>query len=461
MLALLPEAIPHLPAGTSAYDWYYYPFARRPRMELHNFREYDLAPALAARGIEYWGCPMNGSFRQEPLPAFGERLANIRSWWRRCAEVGAAGLLVTSWEPNRLTPALTTVVDAAAASLWLDPGSDDAPTLLARGFGRVFGKAGAAEAARAALACDARAFVGGARWEINERWDTSAGRSGTAALEAERRFFARLVRRGAGLPAPLRASGDFRLYLAERDVFVRRAAGAVLRMRRRLRLHGPQDKGFRRILRELTAESAAFRASTVRGARAASALWRLTRDPKVEGPNGRIVRADRLRLRALRLWLRRCAARPDAAFTGSVVCGAWMLRFESVLTEPALQRLVVETQGADGWTVLHARSLIEFRAAAARPRVYLRRESCVPVPDPAARLRIAVRGIGRVGIARIELTDGTTVLRPRDWPPARVRVLGEPAPAEGLPSLDWDTDQGNVDLRFDLVPPGQKKVARR
>jgi hypothetical protein len=97
MLALIPEAIPHLPRGIIAYDWYYYPFGERPRIELRNFSEYDLAPALAEQGIEYWGCPMNGSFRYEPLPIFGDRLANIRAWWRRCAAVGAGGMLVTSW----------------------------------------------------------------------------------------------------------------------------------------------------------------------------------------------------------------------------------------------------------------------------------------------------------------------------------------------------------------------------
>jgi hypothetical protein len=72
MLALVPGAIAHLPPGIIAYDWYYYPFGRRPRLELRNFAEYDVAPALRARGIEYWGCPMNGSFRHEPLPVFGE-----------------------------------------------------------------------------------------------------------------------------------------------------------------------------------------------------------------------------------------------------------------------------------------------------------------------------------------------------------------------------------------------------
>ena len=228
MLALLPGAIAHLPPGIIAYDWYYYPFGLRPRIELRNFAEYDLEPALRARGIEYWGCPMNGSFRHEPLPVFGERLANIRDWWRRCSQVKAGGFLVTSWEPNRLAMAMTTVVDAAAASLWLDPEVDDTPGMLARGFGRVFGGGRTRELARDALACDERAFVGYSRWEINERWDTCATRRGVSRFEAERAFFGRLLRRRPALPRPFRASVAFRRYVAERDVYVRATAAGIL-----------------------------------------------------------------------------------------------------------------------------------------------------------------------------------------------------------------------------------------
>ena len=180
MLALLPEAIGYLPPGSAAYDWYYYPFDRLPRIELRGFATYDLAPALRARGVEYWGCPMDGAFRHEPLPVFGERLANIRDWWRRCRAVGAQGMLVTSWEPYRLAIEMTTVVDAAAASLWLDPESDDAPAMLAAGFRRMHRvpPERAVDLSRRALACDEMAFAGYARWELDDRWDTCDLRRG-------------------------------------------------------------------------------------------------------------------------------------------------------------------------------------------------------------------------------------------------------------------------------------------
>ena len=73
---------------------------------------------------------MNGAFRYEPLPVFGERLENILSWWRRCRRVGAGGFLITSWEANRLALELTTAVDAAAACLWLNPGVEDPREML-------------------------------------------------------------------------------------------------------------------------------------------------------------------------------------------------------------------------------------------------------------------------------------------------------------------------------------------
>jgi hypothetical protein len=449
MLALLPDAIALLPPGVIAYDWYYYPFARLPRIELRNFAGYDLAPALKAQGVEYWGCPMNGSFRHEPLPVFGDRIANIRSWWRRCSAAGAEGMLVTSWEPDRLAIEMTTVVDAAAASLWLDPETDDAPGMLARGFDRVFGGARGRELARDALACDERAFAGHARWEISDRWDTAPGRRGIARLEEERAFFDRLAARPPGLPRPFRASVEFRRYLAERDVYVRSAAAAVLALRRLVAKKGPANPAVARGIAALQGHADQFVQSIASGGRAARELWRLTRDRRSRGPNERMAEGDAIRLREFRLWVRRCAAKPGLLATASPVCGAWQLLFDVVLSEPALQRVVVEARGADGaWRLLHGRMTIEFRANAARPRTSIRREFSAPVARPDEALRIGVRGIGRVGVANVELTDGITSMRPMGWPAARQRVIGLAPPRDGLPRLDWDINTGAVALNF-------------
>ena len=92
--------------------------------------------------------------------------------------------------------------------------------------------------------------------------------------------------------------------------------------------------------------------------------------------------------------------------------------------------------------------MIEFRAEAAQPRTALRREFSVPVPGPGAELRIAVRGIGRVGIAGVELTDGVQVLGARGWKAATRRILGSRAPRSGFPDLNWARNEAAMALRF-------------
>jgi hypothetical protein len=106
---------------------------------------------------------------------------------------------------------------------------------------------------------------------------------------------------------------------------------------------------------------------------------------------------------------------------------------------------------------------IEFRAEAARPRAAIRREVSVPVPGPDASLRIAVRGIGRLGVAHVELTDGTTVLHPGGWDARRARTLGRRAPAEGFPDLDWERNEASIPLRFQGGPvrPRQRPARRQ
>jgi len=449
MLALIPEAIAHLPPGIIAYDWYYYPFGRLPRIELRNFAEYDLAPALRERGIEYWGCPMNGSFRHEPLPVFGERIANIRDWWRRCGSVGAGGMLVTSWEPSRLALEMTTVVDAAAACLWLDPGVDDAPGMLSRGFARVFGRPGPERLARLALACDQAAFAGYARWQVNERWDACGARGGAAPYRAELALLTRLYRRGGELPPPFRASVRFRRYLAERDIFVREAASAVRALRRRLARAGPADPRLLRGIQAFAARASEFAREVGEGRRAARELWGLTRDRRATGPNECVTIQDAARLGALRRWLARCAASPGGVAAASPVLGRWQLTFDVILERPALQRVVVEERGPGGsWNLVGERTTIEFRAAAARPRTSIRREFSVPVDGPRAALRIAVRGLGQVAIARVELSDGVTALAPRGWRASSRRTVGKPAPRRGFPDLDWARNAGAVELDF-------------
>ncbi len=444
MLALIPDAIPLLPRGIAAYDWYYHPFARHPRMELYNFAEYNLAPALRRQGIAYWGCPMNGSFRHEPLPVFGDRLGNLRSWWDRCRITQAEGFLVTSWEPNRLALEMTTVVDAAAASLWLEPGIEDHTGMLAKGFERVFGRTGAREAARAALRADEHAFAGYARWEGNDRWNATALRDGVAPAAREARLFARQAR--LKLPEPFAASLAFRRYLADRDVFVRRAAQGVARLRRQLAARKSLDP----TLDRLKSEAAAFRLTLRTGRTAARAMWTRTRDAQGASPNDAILTADASRLRDWLRWLNRCRHKPVTVLTASPVFGVWQLDLTVHNFAPALQKVIVEQQDPAGrWHPLAARFTIEFRAHAARPRTRIRRTFSIPVDSPERPLRVAVRGLGQVALSQVTLSNGpTTLLAWRN--PVR---LGVPVPHFGFPELDWERNADERLLSFRPLRP--------
>ncbi len=505
MLALLPEAVPLLAplaakgsapgapaAALSAYDWYYHPFARHPRMELYNFSEYDLPPALAAAGIEHWACPMNGAFRHEVAPVWTDRLQNLAAWHRRALATRAAGYLVTSWEPHRLALPTTTLLSAAAANLWLNPSAPDDPaTLLSAGLRRLAsttrakcnqigyarpgavavsaaageGDPSAAAAGRLAgrlarrlLAGDDHAFAGNSRWEINSRWDLVGPRRESPAPHARAaRAFNRLGHDPfLGRTSPygfLGATARFQAYLAARDAFVRLAAGHVHRLRRQVSVHPAAllDTA------AFAAACVAFAARLPAARAAARALWTASRPASTfaVSPNAVILRADAARLRVLRAWLRAVVRRPARVFHAAPVCGRWTLRFTLHHFAPCHQKVVVEQLLADPgapdgpaiWRELHSRVLIEFRAAAARPLTpRLRFEFAVPVDDPVAALRIAARCRGEFEVSHIELTDGVVT---RPFRPSRTRHrLGFPAPGAGWPVLDWKTNTGTLALRF-------------
>ncbi len=430
MLYFVPEAIPQLPRGITAYDWYYYPFSHKPRVEFFNFAERDLFPALHKQGIHYYGCPMNGAFRYEPLPVFGDRLANIRSWWQRCRALKADGMLVTSWEAYRLALETTTVVDAAAANLWLDPAHDDATTMLAKGLERCFPAETSRAHARTLLAADEHAFAGYARWQINDRWDVFAGQESVKPYLVERRFFERIQESSLTWPASLATSLAFRLYLARRDVFVRQAARAVFKCRR-LFTQG-DEVAVHSELAALRAESRQFGRELKTGTAAARAMWRRTRDSRRSGQNEILLKRDAERLKDWQKWLAAVRRNPALVAGASPVCGRWQLQFIVHNSTPAVGKVIVEQQDDTGtWREIASRHTIEFRASAARTTANIRREFTVPVPAADTALRLRVGGVGRLGFSQVSLTDGIVVLRDERF--RRPRLLGRKAPTKGLP----------------------------
>ncbi|HWA85097.1 MAG TPA: family 20 glycosylhydrolase [Opitutus sp.] len=416
MLYYIPEAIPLLPKGVTAYEWYYHAFKRWPRVELFNFAEMDIATPLRARGLALYGCPMNGAFRYEPLPHFGDRIGNIVSWWRHATRIKAEGFLVSSWEPYRLAIELTTAVDAAAAALWLEPEVTDPREMLVRGFERVFGRKGRT-AARIAFAGDRFPFAGYPRWEINESWDRVSPRESPAEYRREERHFAKLVRKCAQqkVPEALRASVEFRHYLAARDLFVRNGGS-----RPRLKV----------------------------ALRAAQAMWRRTRDPKVCGPNEALIFADAARLKG---WEKCHVIRDTSKIAKRGFCG-WRLCYKVRNFAPALQFVGVEQRRQDGsWKLLQSCPTIEFQTRAARPRGSFVREHAAPVAwdgDAARppRLRIVLRGIGAVKIGAIALISPEAKLVPSGA--GRWIRLGRAAPRHGWPDADWQKLRDAYELRF-------------
>ncbi len=463
MLYFLPEAIPLLPRGLIAYDWYYYPFKRHPRVEMFNFVERDLAKPLQKQGIEYWGCPMNGAFRFEPMPIFGDRLANIRSWWDRCQRVKAQGFLITSWEPNRLAMETTTVVDAAAASLWLDPkpARASAAVQLAQGVRRTFPQqtpASAAALARAALRTDAHAFAGYARWEINKRWDLASGEATPTHYRRELRHCERLLAMAQrkSWPRSFVASWKLRHYLAQRDLFVAENLATVLRLRRLVH----QQQPIRALTRIITLQRKAreFRGMLRYGRLAAKAMWRSSRSFSGPSPNEQILQIDLTQLTRWQKWLAVCTRDLDAIWAANAVCGRWQLFYQVWNHAPAVQLVALEQLEDSRWIPLKSSHTIEFQAKAASSRSRIIRQQTAPVDwadaaEVVPHLRLTVRGTGTVKIGGVYLTNGATYFGMRTNR-HRWHKAGQPALQKGLPKLDQFTT-----LELPLTPLGSDKPA--
>jgi hypothetical protein len=393
MLYFLPEAIPLLPRDLIAYDWYYYPFRRHPKVEFYNFAERDLAAPLQKHGIEYWGCPMNGSFRYEPMPVFGDRLAML-----------AAG----------------------AQRLW----GQDPPQ--------------SRRISRTLLRGDSIAFTGYARWEINRHWSLAAGSPKLKEYRKELTLtesMAALANR-QHWPEAVAAACSFRRYLAQRDVFVREQHASVLALRRALARK--QTGPFTRLLQLMRQRTGNFALCLAAGHQAAGVMWNRTRTHQERSPNLRMLRHDQDQLKALVKWLAAAQRNPSRAWMANPLCGEWQLSYAVWNFAPAVQQVIVQQFQEGEWITLKACHTIEFSAAAAVRRSRLVRHHTVPV-NPSAnaagpwQLRFVLRGVGQVKIRPVSLTNGAVTLRPagttRRW-----HRLGVLAPTHGLPNLtrSWE-----------------------
>lgn len=435
MLYFLPEAIPQLPAGITAYEWYYHRFTRHPRVELFNFAEVDLTTPLQTHGIALYGCAMNGAFRYEPLPHFTDRLANLQSWWRHGSQIGAAGFLVSSWESNRLAAELPLLVDASAATLWLEPSVTDPHEMLSRGIERVSDGRSRRRPDRRCrqlgavlLAADEWPYSGYPRWEINDRWDTISRREPLAQYRREASVLSALTTEAerASAPPAMQASLDFRAALSLRELLLRQLAR---------RSDERRDKAVRRYARLL-------RSVLVMAQNAARRMWIRTRDPAVVGPNEAMLRRDLQRLAG---W-----QRGEPAFGP-----AWQLCYRVWNFAPAVQLVGVEQQQPDGtWRTLQSCHTIEFQSCAAQPRGRIVREHAAPVewdgtPGTRPRLRVFVRGVGQVKIGGIALVGPGGVTIPPHALRDRWTLLGQAARKAGWPAFATSDEGAWLELSWE------------
>lgn len=433
MLYFLPDAIPLLPKDLIAYDWYYYPFKRHPKVELFNYAESDLAKPLQDHGIEYWGCPMNGAFRHEPLPHFHDRLDNIRSWWRRCREVKAAGFLMTSWEANRLAIETTTMVDAAAAELWLNPKQTGTSPTLAAGISRLWPRIDASALAQTLLQADQHPFTGYARWEINKSWAQATDHAEPSRYQAALEFYESSVRKWRTSPPAVVVSLKLRLYFAQRDVFVRECQREVAELRKLQ----SQSRSIRSRLGPLAKTAARFERALHNGREAAKAMWQLTRSARSPSPYTAQFTRDRQQLKRWQQWLTKCGQHPSHVLTAIPVSGQWQLTYEIWNFAPAVQKITLEQRIRDQWIPLKSCHTIEFLSEGADQKSSIKRHLSAPLaapigPNQLPALRVTISGTGQIKLRSLQVSNGIENFSAdaKSW-----RKLGHQAPQSGWPDL--------------------------
>ena len=429
---------PTCPRGIIAYDWYYYPFGPGPRIELRNFA--GVRPRARAPGP-----------RRRVLGLPDERLVPPRAPARLRREDRQHPRLVAPVPCGRRRRHAGHLVGA-------QPARDRDDDRRRRGRGLPLARAGDRRRPRharqrasggcSAATAGARARPGRARlrraglrrlFPLGDQ--RAVGHLRDAAGRLPLRGRARVLRgacgAGRGAAAALPRQRRVPPLPGERDVYVRSAAAAILALRR---AHRAQRAGATRaVARGITMllghadEFAATSSKAGRARRASSGAS--PRDRRVRGPNERIVGRDAARLRAAPPLDPAMRGRPRRLATRL----ARLRRLAASLRRPPHRARAPEgrRRGARrrrGVATLHGRTMIEFRAEAARPRTSIRREFSVPVAGPGLPLRVASGGSGAWGWRTSSLRTGSRGSGRRDGPPPAGERSGFPRRGKGFPS---------------------------
>ncbi len=466
MLYYTPEAIPFLPKDLVVYDWYYYPFRRLPRIEIYNFAEVDLTGRLRSAGIDVYGCPNNGPFMLEPITPFQDRLRNVLSWWHYGRQKNTQGLVITSWCPTRTSPELNSLVDAAAASLWLNPGELSPQKMLKQGLQRMWGIERPSVAVLFA-AVEKYQYSGCYRWQTHTNWRALAHGDSVEPLRREESHFCSLTKRARTLkiPTPFPESLTIRHYISKKDLFLATASAQVFQTRRWV---AQGDKiSARRCLQQIRHDATALSAAIRQALHATRILWKRSRSAQEINPTEQMLQSDQHKVAELRHFAKQTSRDLRQIWQANPLTGQWQLLFWVRNFAPAWQRLVVQwSAGKESWKEGHSLMSMEFTKDAGTPKSDFRRHHAMAVDwdeRKTLRIRLGIRAFGCLEIYDLKLTNGVAVLAPHQV--ARMggsveraegllhrrvpgAILGAPAPQRGFPPPDMSKDQGWVEVKF-------------
>jgi hypothetical protein len=466
MLYYMLDAIPLLPKDVIVYDWYYYPFKKLPKVELYNFAEVDLTGLLVKAGIEVYGCPNSGPFSKEPITPFIDRLKNVVSWWRYCHAKKAKGMLITSWCSARTSPELNTLVDASAASLWLNPDETDPHKMLEQGICRAWGKR-KPSVAKLVEMVEKYQYVGNWRWQTYDNWRAMANGDSIMPFRLEEKHFRNLVRCADAekTSVPFENILNIRYYVAKKDLFLSENSARIFHARQCL----AQKKRISALacLQKIKTDADELVIANRKALKSTRLLWKRSRSMEEMNPTEQMINADQAKLAELRHFVEQAKINTDLLWQSNPLTGRWQLLLQVRNFEPALQGIVVQMPDEKGvWKNIHSLWSLEFIAEAGNSKTDFNRHHSVSIEWyglKALDLRLGVRGFGRLEFYDLYLTNGVKKITPqqvvrgggtiknlegllrKESPHA---IFGIRAPRKGFPPIDWNANQAWADLRF-------------
>ncbi len=454
MFYYFPEIINDIPKDAAVFDWYYYPFHDKPRVELYNFREIDSSTILRRAGLEVWAAPNNGPFFCEITPPFSDRIDNIRSWWNYGEKTGCSGLAVTSWSQKYSSSELSFLVNAAAADLWLEDKPGENNEMLKHGLERMYGKA-------ATAALPALELLN--KHQVTGNWRYQLLRSPLiklATLETPAEVLdtigdcGRILRQSADYPPALVETVHLRDYFAHKEWLGQAGSKFLFLARQQVEL-GQTDKAVKLLseIRQLYDNCAKRLPEAVN---ATKVLWEAAhRYQEDDNILLNLLTDDEQTLMRLGKFLDMSFKTPEIVFESCDLLAARQLLVTVRNRKPCLQGLEVQVS-ADGesFKPVHSLWLLEFTADAGQPNTDFRHIHSIPLPDELTGETLHVRfrctGVGELDVSNPLLIIGGRQIRPARFigvsgntsnAPGILQEnawaeIGSPAPQKGFPEID-------------------------